>query len=598
LLAAAAEPVGDLPLLMRVAEHLGIGADAAVPAQAAGLIELGTRVRFHHPLVRSASYRAAGSEERQNVHRALAEATDPESDPDRRAWHLAHAAVELDENVARELEQSAERAQRRGGVAAAAAFLRRATELTPDPAVRGVRALAAAKATFEAGASDAAQELLTSAELAPLDEFSRARLAWLRAKLVFALRRGGSAPALLLDAAERLAEHDGGQAREAHLESLGAAIFAGHLDGLGLREAADAARAAPSPPRPPRPVDVLVAGDLWDDDSWHELATRAVQRAREAGVLTVLPLALTYRAAVHVHAGEFTAASELIEEADALTEATGNAPLRYAAMLLAVWRGGEAEASKLFEAYPRDAIARGEGRAISGAAYLAAVLHNGLGRYQAALASARRAAEHEDLGVFGFSLVELVEAAARSDAREVAVAALRQLEERAEAVGTDWALGVLARSRALLSDGRAAELLYREAIDRLTRSRIAVHLARAHLLYGEWLRRENRRSDAREQLRDAHQMLDRFGAEAFAERARRELLATGESVRQRTPGTRAVLTAQEAQIARLVGNGLTNPEIGAELFISPRTVEWHLHKVYTKLEVSSRNELRGALAGT
>jgi len=300
-----------------------------------------------------------------------------------------------------------------------------------------------------------------------------------------------------------------------------------------------------------------------------------------------------------VHAGEFTAASELVEEADALTEATGNAPLRYAAMLLAVWRGREAEASKLLEAYPRDAIARGEGRAISGAAYLAAVLHNGLGRYQAALAGARRAAEHEDLGVFGFALVELVEAAARSHAREVAVAALRQLEERAEAVGTEWALGVLARSRALLSDGRAAELLYREAIDRLARSRIAVHLARAHLLYGEWLRRENRRSDAREQLRDAHQMLDRFGAEAFAERARRELLATGESVRQRTtPGTRAVLTAQEAQIARLAGSGLTNPEIGAELFLSPRTVEWHLHKVYTKLEVSSRNELRGALAGT
>jgi len=645
LLAAAAEPVGDLPLLMRVAEHLGIGADAAVPAQAAGLIELGTRVRFHHPLVRSASYRAAGSGERQNVHRALAEATDPESDPDRRAWHLAHAAVELDENVARELEQSADRAQRRGGVAAAAAFLRRATELTPDPAVRGVRALAAAQATFEAGASDAAQELLTSAELAPLDGVSRARLAWLRAKLVFALRRGGSAPALLLDAARRLADHDGGQAREAHLESLGAAIFAGRLDGLGLREAADAARAAPSPPRQPRPVDVLmdglatrftegfvagvptleralqefrrhvvrdeddimrwlwltwpVAGDLWDDESWHELATRAVRRAREAGVLTVLPLALTYRAAVHVHAGEFTAASELIEEADALTEATGNAPLRYAAMLLAVWRGREAEASKLLEAYPRDAIARGEGRAISGAAYLAAVLHNGLGRYQAALAVARRAAEHDDLGVSGFALVELVEAAARSDAREVAVGALRQLEERAEAVGTEWALGVLARSRALLSDGRAAELLYREAIDRLARSRIAVHLARAHLVYGEWLRRENRRSDAREQLRDAHQMLDRFGAEAFAERARRELLATGESVRQRTtPGTRAVLTAQEAQIARLAGSGLTNPEIGAELFLSPRTVEWHLHKVYTKLEVSSRNELRGALAGT
>jgi DNA-binding CsgD family transcriptional regulator len=643
LLAAAAEPVGDVPLLMRVAEHLGIGADAATPAEAAGLIELGARVRFRHPLVRSAAYRAAGTSDRRNVHRALAVATDPESDPDRRAWHQAHAAAKLDENVARELEESADRAQSRGGVAAAAAFLRRATELTPDRARRGVRALAAAQAMFEAGSSDAAHELLTSAEQGPLDELHRARLAWLRAKIVFALRRGGNSPTLLLDAAKRLEQHDDGQAREAHLEALGAAIFAGNLTGLGLREAAEAARAAPPGPRPSRVIDVLldglatrftegfaagvaplrrvletfrgdgvrneddimrwlwlawpVAGDLWDDESWHELTTRAVRRARGAGVLSVLPLALTYRAAAHVHAGEFAAAAELVEEADALTEATGYARLGYAAMLLVVWRGNEAEASTVLETYPREAIARGEGRAIGGTAYLTAVLHNGLGRYQAALASAQRACEHEDLGVFGFALVELIEAGARSDAREVAAAAIRQLKDRAEASGTEWARGVLARSTALLTDGRAAEPLYREAIDRLARCRIAVHLARAHLVYGEWLRRENRRSDAREQLRTAYEMLHRFGAEAFAERARRELLATGESVRQSAVGAREHLTAQEAQIARLAGDGKTNSEIGAELFISHRTVEWHLNKVFNKLNVSSRKELRGALAG-
>ena len=414
------------------------------------------------------------------MHRALAEATDPESDPDRRAWHRAHAAVEPDEAVAGELERSADRAQSRGGVAAAAAFLQRATELTPDPARRGERALAAARVKFEAGSSDAAHELLTSAELGPLDELHRARLARLRAQIVFARRRGSDAPPLLLDAAKRLEQHDAGLAREAYLEALGAAIFAGHLNGRGVREAAEAARAAPPGPQPPRLIDVLldglatrftegfvagvpplrralrgvpargrgteddimrwlwlawpvarpVAPELWDDETWHELATRAVRLARDAGVLTVLPLALTYRAAVHVHAGEFAAASELIEEADALTEATGNAPLRYAALVLVVWRGEEAEASELIETGTQEAIARGEGRAIGWTGYLTAVLYNGLGRYQAALVSAQRACEHEYLGFFGCSLVELVEAGARCDAHEEAAAALRQLEER------------------------------------------------------------------------------------------------------------------------------------------------------------------------
>ncbi|MEV2191538.1 AAA family ATPase [Streptomyces phaeochromogenes] len=642
LLAASAEPVGDVPLLRRVAERLDIGADAAEVAEAAGLIEFGAQVRFRHPLVRSAAYRAADPGERRDVHRALAEETDPEFDSDRRAWHRAHAAVEPHEALAGELERSAGRAQARGGIAAAAAFLRRATELTPDPARRGTRAAAAARATFEAGAPDAALELLAAAEMSPLDEVQHARLARLRAQIVFARRRGGEALPLLLDAAGRLERGDVGQAREAYLEAVGAAVFAGRLHGrIGVREVAEAARAAPRGPQPPRLADILldglatrfteghakgasllkpvlrefrraagrneddimrwlwltwlVAGDLWDDETWHELTTHAVRAARETGALNFLPLALSYRAALHVHAGEFDLASALIDESDTITEVSGHSPLGYPPLLLMAWRGEDARATELIEAGARDATAWGEGRAIGLAHYLLAVLYNSHGRYQDALASAERAGEHEDLAVFGFSLVELVEAGARSDAPEAAAAALRRLEERTEADSTDWGLGVLARSRALLCEGRAADLLYREAIEHLERSRIAVHLARTHLVYGEWLRRENRRLDAREQLRTAYEMLQGFGASAFAERARRELLATGGSVRQRAVDEREALTAQEGQIARLAAGGKTNSEIGAELFISPRTVEWHLRKVFTKLDVNSRNKLRGAL---
>jgi DNA-binding CsgD family transcriptional regulator len=546
--------------------------------------------------------------------------------------------------VAGELERSADRAQARGGVAAAAAFMERAAELTPDPARRGARTVAAAQAKFEAGAADAAYELLAAAETGPTDELQRARVARLRAQIAFARRRGSDAPPLLLDAAERLERLGDGLAREAYLETLGAAIFAGRLNSRrGLREVAEAARAAPPGPKPPPLIDLLldglatrftegyvagvpplrsalnafrreagrdeddlvrwlwlawlVAGELWDDELWHELSTRAVRLAREAGALTLLPLALVYRSGIHVHAGEFAAASTLIEEADAITKATGNAPVRHSSLLLVAWRGEEAEALKLIEAGAREAAARGEGRAVGLASYMTAVLYNGLGRYRDALASAQRACEYEDLGGFGFSLAELVEAAARSGAHEEATPALRQLEERTTAAGTDWALGMRARSSALLSEGQAAESRYREAVERLEHSRVAVHLARAHLVYGEWLRRENRRLDAREQLRTAHEMFATMGAEAFRERAARELLATGETARKRTVDTRNELTSQEAQIARLAGEGHTNPEIGAQLFISPRTVEYHLHKVFPKLGISSRRELRGALQG-
>ncbi|MFL5617603.1 MAG: AAA family ATPase [Gemmatimonadaceae bacterium] len=647
LLTAAADPVGDVSLLERAAERLGSAVDAAAPAEAAGLIELGARgVRFRHPLVRSAAYRAASASDRREVHRALAWATDPASDPDRRAWHRAHAAVGFDDAVADELERSANRAQSRGGAAAAAAFLERATELTADPARRGARALAAAEAKFDAAAPDVAYELLAAAELSPLDDLQRARLARIRARIVYARERGSDAPRLLLEAAKRLEALDVGLARETYLYALGAAIFAGPLgEPDGVRRAAAAARAAPPGPDPTRPIDLLLDGvatrftegyaagaprlraalqkfrheplrsgddvvrwcwltclvvqetvlhELWDDALWHELATRAVRLARDAGAVGVLPIALVYRAGMHVHAGEFAAAAAMLEEADAITAASGYASLRYAALVLVAWRGDESRAVDLIQAAVDDATTRGEGRMLGLAGYVMAVLYNGLGRYEAAFAGARRACEHENQGFFGWSLAELVEAGVRSGAREVAIDALQRLEERTRAADTDWALGMLARSAALLRDGEAADALYREAIDRLGRSRMVVHLARAHLVYGEWLRREHRRVDARVQLRIAYEKFSDIGAEAFAERARRELLATGETVRKRTMAKADVLTAQEAQVAQLAATGRTNLEIGSQLFISPRTAEYHLHKVFAKLGISSRRRLRDA----
>lgn len=649
LLTAAAEPLGDVSLLKRAAERLGVGFEAALPAEAAGLIELGARVRFRHPLVRSGAYRMADPPDRREVHRALAEATDPESDPDRRAWHRANAAVGPDEVVAGELERSAERAQSRGGVAAAAAFLQRATELTPDPARRGVRALTAAQAKFDAASPDAARGLLAMAELGPLDDLQRARLARLRARIVFAQRRGNDAPPLLLDAARQLAALDAASARETYLEALEAAIFAGRLGGqLGMREVAAAARAAPEGPPSPRTIDLLLDGlttlltqghaagipalrratqpfrhdalrsqsailqwlwlapiaqecvvhQLWDFEGWDTLASRAVQLARETGALGALPVALVYLAGAQLHAGDLTSASTLVAEADAITAATRYAPVTYASLVLMAWRGDEALALDRMAIIVKDATARGEGTVLALAGHATAVLYNGLGRYDAALAGAQRACDYEDLGFYGWSLTELIEAGARAGAHDAAATALRQLDERTRAAGTDWGLGMLARCQALLSEGHTADTLYREAIDRLSRSRVVMHLARAHLLYGEWLRRDNRRVDARTQLRSAHEIFDRSGAQAFAERARRELVATGETVTQRSVQIRDALTAQEAQVARLAAEGHTNAEIGSQLFISPRTAEYHLHKVFSKLGIRSRRALRGALRRT
>ena len=619
------------------------------------MLEIGGRVRFRHPLVRSAVYRAASPNDRQRVHSKLAEVTDPDIDPDRRAWHRAEAAAGPDDEVAAELERSAGRAQARAGLSAAAAFLERAVGLTLDPALRTQRALAAARAKFEAAAPDAASELLVTAELGPLDELQRARLERLKAQIAFGrtgsadipgLTVGPQAPALLLDAAKRLEPLDLELARETYLDAVTTAMCTGSESGrCGVRAVAEAARQAPPGPQPPRTVDLLLdslaarftepypaalpslrramyalagrdgrgddsprwlwfvcpvtpeplAPELWDDETWHELATRAVRLARDAGALAILPNALTYRASLHVLAGEFAAGSALIEEAYGIADATGSAPLRYPSLLLAAWRGRESAALETIEAGIQDARARGLDRAIGFAQWVTAVLYNGLSRYQDALAAAQRACAHEDLGFFGFALSELVEAAARTDRRAVASDALCQLGERTRASGTDWALGIEARSRALLSEGDVAERLYREAIERLARTRIRVELARAHLHYGEWLRRGKRRVDARDYLRRAYDAFASMGAEGFAERAQRELLATGENVRKRGEETRDQLTPQEALVARLARERLSNPEIGAQLFISPRTVEYHLHKVFTKLNISSRVQLDRAL---
>jgi DNA-binding CsgD family transcriptional regulator len=647
LLLAAAEPVGDVILLQRAAELLGLERDAVAPAESAGLIHIGARVRFRHPLVRSAAYRAADVSERRDAHRALAEATDPQLDPDRRAWHRAHAAMSFDESVAGELERSAGRARNRGGIAAAAAFLERAAELTPESADRGRRALAAAQAKFQSGAPLAAQDLLALAETCPLDELQKARLVRLRAQIVFALRRGRDAPPLLLDAARQLEALEPALARETYLEALGAAMYAGRLSvDSSVLKAAEAARAAPAAPHPPRSSDLVLEGmairftegpgagapplrralsafadealdgheanmrwlllcpvvqslavfELWDDDAFHALATRAARLARETGALTMLSVALVYLSGVRLFGGELGAASALNQEADAIADATGNAGLVYGKLLVGAWRGVEASALELIDAGRDSATARGEGRVLALAGYATAVLNNGLGRSAAAIAGAKSGCDDDDQGYAGWSLVELVEAAVRAGRPELAAAALPRLEARTRAAGTDWALGVLARARAVMSEGVAAEALYREAIERLGRTRIRIELARAHLLYGEWLRREQRRPDARAQLRAAYDAFSGFGAEAFAERARRELSASGETVASRTAPTRDVLTPQETQIAHMARDGQSNPEIGAQLFISPRTVEYHLHKAFRKLDVSTRKELRRVLA--
>ena len=635
LLVAAADPVGEPSLVWRAAERLGIPESAADTLESEELLVLGTRAVFRHPLVRSAVYRAATSSERRAVHLALAEATDPGLDPDRRAWHRAKAAPKPDEEVAAELEESAARAQARGGLAAAAAFLDRASALTPDETRRSERALAAAEAKLQAGALEAALPLLATAEAGPLTELQLAKAASLRGQISFASTHSGDAATLLLDAAERYREMDPELARETFLEALTAAVFAGPLAAPGARprEVATVAAAAP-PASAPRAPDLLLDGfaalfsgtygpaapllrqaqtaiegmaqteplrwmwaatvaaqHLWDDQGWERLSDLHLEMIRETGRLADLSIALGHRGQMHVFAGELTLAASRLEVIQESTELTGSPLAQYHGVSLAAMRGREAEARQIFDSAREEVTKRGEGAGLAFTDWAESILDNGLGRYADALAVARRVVGHTDLVCSNWAMPELIEAAARVGAFELAAETDQLLTDRATASGTEWALGIAARSHALLAGEDRAAGLYIEAIDRLERTSIAVDVARAHLLYGEWLRRQRQLREARNELRSAHEMFTAFGMGAFAERTRVELQAAGERIRTGAVGTLDQLTPQELQVARNAAQGKTNREIAALLFISPSTVEYHLHKAFLKLDVTSRTQL-------
>jgi DNA-binding CsgD family transcriptional regulator/tetratricopeptide (TPR) repeat protein len=643
---AAADPVGEPSLLWNASAGLGIGLEAATPAIDVGLLDIGTRVQFRHPLVRSAVYRSASLAERQDAHRALAEATDPRIDPDRRAWHRAQAAPGLDEDVAEELDRSADRARARGGLAAAAAFLERAATLTPEPTRRSQRMLAAATAKRDAGALDAALGLLVAVEAGRLDALQTAQLEYLRGEIAFDQLRVRDAAGLLQSAAKHFEPIDAQAACEARLRALDAAMWLADLDGQGgIRETAAAARACPRDPQPPGPVGLLLdalavlytegyaagapllvrannlilapegdpdddsrwlvlarskvfavpAAEVWDAESWHALALRITRFARLAGAPIYLQFALNHLAWTYVVRGEFATAALVIDEERLLADATGTPPLGFGEMLLAAWRGQQSKASEMIDAAAVNASAGGLRKVADFAAYARAVLYNGLGHHDSACMAAKRVFDSDHVGFAALVIPELAEAASRIGDTELVAAATAYVSERARVTPTPWALGIEARLRALLADGDVADRLYRESLEHLGSTHVGAEFARGHLIYGEWLRRENRRVDARGVLRTAHEMFSAMGAAGFADRAGRELLATGETARRRTIETRDDLTPQEWQVARLARDGLSNPEIGSQLFLSPRTVQYHLRKVFTKMGIRSRTELAHVL---
>ena len=643
LLAAAAEPIGDPVLLRGALEQLNLMPTVMAVAQDVGLIHIDSRVQFHHPLARSAAYRFGTVEQRRTVHAALAAVT---ADPDRRAWHRALAAASADEDVAADLERCAEGARQRGGNASAAALLMRAVELTPDPAIRSERALGAAEAQREVARFEAARQLLATAEMGPLTDLQRARLSQLRTRLAFAsARASGDAAALSASVAQfavvakQLEKLDITAATEAYLEALSAALYVGRsAEGLSA-EIAAAARSALRDVQPHSPLELVThalaqrltdgaaaampamrralealkesarsGGDDWFwlafpivheslihetwDDDWRVLATHAMRSATEAGALARLPAALLSRAGAHVENGELASANALVAEANELSIAINYVPLKYHTMMAAAWNGDEPGVTRLASTAIETSRVRGEGRVIGLAHYATAVLNNGLGRYTEALAAARQAFGYDDLGFYSELLVELVEAAVRADDRPLAEQALECLQERTLAAGTPRALGALTRSQALLSSGERAASLHLESIEHFSMTTQRVHLARAQLVYGEWLRRNGTATAARHMLRTAHEQFLQIGSAAFAERARRELQAAGQKTRKQPTSAGDDLTPQEHQIAQLAGQGLTNQEIAGQLFISAHTVEWHLRKVFTKMGIRSRRELR------
>jgi RNA polymerase sigma factor (sigma-70 family) len=503
--------------------------------------------------------------------------------------------------------------------------------------------LTAAHTTLRSGALDDTLRLLAATEVGALDELESARVGLLRAQVAFVSTHGSEAPALLLEAARRLTPLEPTLASETYLEALSAAMFAGRLAATGAStlDVSLAALAAPRPVnlrgpellldglatffsesyaasvpilrRAEKAFDVsampvseqlrwkwlatVAAVHLWDDARWQALAERHVQIAREAGALAELPLALNMRAYAHLFAGDLSAAESLVDEIRAASGASGSHLAPYGAVGLAAFRGRPA-AIALIDDSRSDVGRRGEGIGLAVLDWAQAVLYNGLGRYEDARVAALRATElPHNLSSSNWGMAELVEAAARSGAPAIAADACARITEMSVVSGTPWARGVAARSQALLADDDVGEALYRESIEQLERSRMAVDLARAHLLFGEWLRRQRRRVEAREHLRTAHERFSDFGMEAFADRARVELEATGEHARKRTHDTLDQLTPQEAQISRLVAQGNTNRQVAAQLFISPSTVEYHLRKAFRKLGVTSRTQLARRLQG-
>lgn len=639
LLVAAADPTGEPLLLWQATDHLGIHLGAAEPAVAAGLLEIGARVGFAHPLVRSVVYWAADPVARRAAHRALAEVTDPHTDPDRRAWHAAHGAAGPDETIAAELERSALRARVRGGLAAAAAFIARAVELTPDAERRRARALVAARANHEAGNPDTALKLLSLAEAGLRDDRLRAEAELVRARIAFTTDRGIAAPALLLDAARRLAHHDADAARETYLEVIDAALFAGpKAYRRGQYEAALAARGTPAPAAP-RPADFLLdalatrildghtaavpalrsaldafrradlsptealrwlwltavtAVGLWDDVLLAEFSVRNLDLVRATGRASALPIALTLRSIVHILDGELAAAESLAAEVHTVSEAVAAATPVFPALLAAGWRGREAECLELNTRAEEGEQHRGEGIGPVVGGYARAVLYNGLSRFDEAAAAARASNEEYvqlEVGIPIWSLVEYIEATTRTGDTDRAFDALVRLTEVTRPSGSDWAKGIEARSHALVSTGPDAEIHYRAALSHLERTTLRGELARAHLLYGEWLHREHRGPEARRHLHTASELFTAMGMAGFAARSTRALAAGDQNLREHPVTTRTDFTAEEAQVVELVQAGLTDPEIAARLFISPPTVEWHLRNLCTRLGLRSRRQL-------
>ncbi len=647
MLLAAAEPVGDTALLRRAAQAIDVDLDeASAEAQQADLVSTRMLIRFRHPLVRSAALRSGSQQEHQLVHRALADATDPDLDPDRRVWHLSNAAPGPDETVAAALEQASTRARSRGGVAAAAAFLKRAAELTPDPRRRGSRALSAAQAKSQAGEYDEAIDLLDGIQLEPLSDHDRAQADLVRGRILFASQSAATGLPTLLAAAKRLERSDAALATETYRDAIHAALTAGTIGGdAGLRDVASAILAMPAIDGPPGATSMLeglarvvvkgygdgvsflrqgldghqrggltvdqklgwyplacrMAHDSWNFEAWSSLSRELLDVANEAGALAVLPSALLLRLSNRIFAGDLGTAEALVQQSVTLGEVTGSSFFaNYGALVTAPWRGDESETRSVIDAVTHDVRLDGEGKVSTATAWAAAVLYNGMGDFDRAFAAARRGvANPGEMGLSTWSMFELVEAATRLGRLEDATGAAAHLLEVTHHSGTAWARGTSHLVSAMMSqDATRADEHYAAAVSEMERTEVRMLAARAHLSYGEWLRRQGRRTDARIRLLHAHAAMSQMGASGFAERARHGLAAVGVSTRDggRVAATGVPLTVRELQIAKLAAAGLTNPEIGGQMFISAHTVEFHLRKVFTKLGIRSRRDIASVLA--